>query len=207
MMIEPHELARLAVANKLPEISNPDALPAIRDAMDRITGLRLVGGALTARKPGKPCPTLDPIVAALAAIGAKLAPMRSSAEASAWLDAILLSLSKYTARAARIAAERAQGEPFQYGLGSVDARLHELAQEAEGRDRAALARLRMMARQIERAMTQKALPAPDDTPITVEDIAAMPDHIISMGRTGGFISDEEYQAAMALRDQNPINKK
>lgn len=206
-MIEPHELARLAVANKLPEISSPDALPTIRDAMDRITGLRLVGGALTARKPGKPCPTLDPIVAALAAIGAKLAPMRSSAEAGAWLDAIMLSLSKYTALAARIAAETAATERFPYGLGSVDARLHELAQEAEGRDRAALARLRMLARQIERAMTQKALPAPDDTPITVEDIAAMPDHIISMGRTGGFISDEDYQAAMALRDQNPINKK
>jgi hypothetical protein len=206
-MIEPHELARLAVANKLPEISSPDALPAIRSAMDRITGLRIVGGALSTRKPGSPCPSLDPIIAALSAIGAKLAPLRSSAEASAWLDAIMLSLSKYTARAAQIAAETAATERFPYGLGSVDARLHELAQEAEGRDRAAIARLRMLARQIERAMTQKALPAPDDTPITVEDIAAMPDHIISMGRTGGFISDEEYQAAMALRDQNPINKK
>lgn len=206
-MIEPQELARLAVANKLPEISAPDALPSIKEAMARITGLRLVGGALAARKSGKPCPTLDPILAALSATGAKLAPMRSKGETSAWLDAILISLSKYTARAARIAAETAATERFPYGLGSVDARLHELAQEAEGRDRAALARLRMMARQIERAMTQKALPAPDDTPITVEDIAAMPDHIISMGRTGGFISDEEYQAAMALRDQNPINKK
>ena len=74
-------------------------------------------------------------------------------EASAWLDAIMLSLSKYTARAARIAAETAATERFPYGLGSVDARLHELAQEAEGRDRAAIARLRMLARQIERAVT------------------------------------------------------
>lgn len=199
-MIEPHELARLAVANKLPEISSPDALPAIRSAMDRITGLRIVGGALSTRKPGSPCPSLDPIIAALSAIGAKLAPLRSSAEASAWLDAILLSLSKYTARAARIAAERAQGEPFQYGLGSVDARLHELAQQAEAADRAALARLRMMARQIERAASQKALPPPSDEPMSIEEIAATPDHIISLGRTGGFISDEDYQAAMALRE-------
>lgn len=206
-MIEPHELARLAVANKLPEISSPDALPTIRDAMDRITGLRLVGGALTARKPGKPCPTLDPIVAALAAIGAKLAPMRSSAEAGAWLDAIMLSLSKYTARAARIAAETAATERFPYGLGSVDARLHELAQEAEGRDRAALARLRMMARQIERAASQKALPPPSDEPMSIEEIAATPDAYVELGRKLGYISDEDYQAAMTLRDQNAINKK
>lgn len=207
-MIEPHELARLAVANKLPEISSPDALPAIRDAMDRITGLRIVGGAMAARKPGKPCPTLDPIIAALRAIGAKLAPMRSSAEASAWLDAIMLSLSKYTARAARIAAETAATERFPYGLGSVDARLHELAQQAEAADRAALARLRMMARQIERAMTQKSLPPPDpDRPMPIEEIAATPDEYISLGRKLGYITDEEYQAAMALRDQNPINKK
>lgn len=199
-MIEPQELARLAVANKLPEISAPDALPAIKEAMARITGLRLVGGALAARKSGKPCPTLDPILAALSATGAKLAPMRSKGETSAWLDAILISLSKYTARAARIAAETAATERFPYGLGSVDNRLHELAQAAEATDRAALTRLQMMARQIERAQRQKALPPQSDEPMSIEEIAATPDAYVELGRKLGYISDEDYQAAMALRE-------
>lgn len=200
--MDPRSLAQMAVANKLPEISAPDALPAMKEAIGGIEAREVVSYALRIHAPalGKLHPGVSRLHAALQAIGAKLAPAMSPAQAMAWRDATGLSLAKYSVKAAIYAAETAQGEPFQYGLGSVDGRLHELAKEAMECDRAAVLRLQAMIRQIERAQTQKALPAPEDKPLTVEEIAATPDHIISLGRTGGFISDEDYQAAMALRE-------
>lgn len=192
-------LARMAISNELPEISTPDALPALKEAIDGITGLEKVEALLAAFTGGNTLPALKAIHSPIMSIGARLAPNMSPAQASAWRDAVTLSLSRYTARAARIAAQAAATEPFRYGLGSVDARLHELAKEAMDRDAAALARLRLLVRQIERAMTQKELPPPDDAPMTVEEIAATPDAYVDLGRKLGYISDEEYEAAMALR--------
>lgn len=201
-MIEPRELAQLAAANQLPEISSPDALPAIKEAIRGIEGRERVASALRGHNPATKAnhPAIDRLNAALQAIGAKLAPGMSPAQAMAWRDATALSLARYTARAAIYAAETAQGEPFQYGLGSVDARLHQLAQKAADRDAGALARLRAFARRIERATTQRSLPAPSDEPMTVEEIARTPDAYVNLGRKLGYISDEAYQAALALRE-------
>ena len=203
-MTDARELARLAIANRLPEISAPDALPALKDAIAVIEGRERVADALRAHSDN-PALKMEhagivKLSAALKATGAKLQPGMSQAQSSAWVDGIRLSLARYPMSAAIYAAQMAQGEPFQYGLGSVDARLHELAKEAADRDAAALARLRMMIRQIERAQTQKALPPPEDRPMTVEEIAATPDAYVELGRKLGYISDEDYEAAMALRE-------
>lgn len=208
--MDARELAQLAVTNRLPEISAPDALPALKEAIAGIEARERVSDALRAHSDNpalkKEHAGIVRLSSALKAIGAKLSPGMSPAQSSAWVDGVRLSLARYTVGASIYAAEKAQGEPFQYGLGSVDARLHELAKEAMDRDAAAMSRLRLMIRQIERAQTQKALPAPDDKPMTVEEIAETPDHLVSLGRKLGFITDEEYQAAMALRDEKSIKK-
>ncbi|WP_375188453.1 hypothetical protein [Sphingobium yanoikuyae] len=201
----PRELAVMAATNSLPDIADADHLPAIMEAATNIERAERVSEALAhdqGWKAGEPThPMLKGLHAALRAIGAKLRPEMSGPQASAWVDSIALSLSKYSAKSARLAAERAQGEPFPYGLGSVDARLHELAQQIEDRNRAALTRLRTLKRKIEKQA--KALPSPEakpERPMTVEELAATPDHILSLGKKLGFISDEEMAAVEKLRE-------
>lgn len=88
---------------------------------------------------------------ALRPIGAKLAPTMAPAVASAWRDAVLMSLAKWPANVAVAAAKAGVHEAFEYGLGDVDARLHKLAAELDARHRRALWRLQQMMREIERA--------------------------------------------------------
>ena len=204
--MEPFQLVELAQANKLPQDGSADAIPAIQEAIQSITRLAAMAPLVEALAAGQKPTALSPVIAALNATGARLAPQMSPAQTSAWRDGVLMSLRNYTVRAARIAAQKAQAEPFKYGLGSVDARLHELAQEVMDIDRAALLRLRAFGRAIRRAQEQKSLPAPEERDMTVEEIAATPDAYVQLGRKLGYISDEDYQAAMALRAETDQEK-
>jgi hypothetical protein len=89
---------------------------------------------------------------ALRPIGAKLDPKMSAAQASAWRDAVMMSMMKWPAKVAIAAARAAIMESYQYGIGDVDAKLHELAAPIEARQRLALRRLHQMRGEIERAM-------------------------------------------------------
>lgn len=107
---------------------------------------------------------------ALRPIGAKLAPTMSPAQASAWRDAVMMSMMRWPAMVAIKAAKAAVMHPFPYGIGDVDAKLHELAAPIESRQRLALVRLRMMRDEIERAMNPQ--PKLEEAPHvwTVEEI-------------------------------------
>lgn len=206
--MEMRDFAAMAALNTLPEIVDDQYVPAIIDAARAIVNAEKLGEVIAydeGWKEGKPTHRhLIGISAALRTIGAKLQPGMSGAQASAWVDAIVLSLARYPAKTARLAIERAAGEPFPFGIGSVDAKLHELAAAIEERNRAARLRLENLHRKIERAQRQKALPAPkqEDRPLTIEEIAKTPHEWVELGRKLGHITEEEYQAAMALREKD-----
>lgn len=109
---------------------------------------------------------------ALRPIGAKLAPRMSAAQASAWRDAIVMSLMKWPARVAIAAAKAGVMERYQYGLDDVDAKLHELAAEIDEKQKRALWRLQRLLAAIEQAMNPPA-PMIEEQPHfwTAEDIA------------------------------------
>lgn len=135
-------------------------------------------------------------------VGAKLAPGMSENQAEAWLDALVMSLQGYSLTTIVQVGKRATEEPFPYGINSVDARLHEIAKEIEERNKKAITWLKMYLRDLEKAQKQKLLASPEDKPLTIEEIAALPPHLYSMGVTGGFISEEEQAAVKALREQH-----
>lgn len=140
---------------------------------------------------------LNMVVSALAPIGAKLNPGMSPEKASAWCDAIAVSLSKYPARVAIHAAKEGQTEPFRY-IGDVDARLHEIAQDAMDRNAVALIRLRAFRDDIERA-NQPKLPMSEVPPLTIDEISRVPDAYIRMGLSLGEITQEQVEEAEKLK--------
>jgi hypothetical protein len=87
---------------------------------------------------------------ALRPIGCKLDPRMAPAQAGAWRDSVMMSLSKWPARIAIAAAKAGIHETFQYGIGDVDARLHELAAKIDAKQQLALHRLRLLAAEFDR---------------------------------------------------------
>ncbi len=138
---------------------------------------------------------------ALRPIGAKLAPGMTQNQADAWLDALVMSLQAYPLATIVKVGRRAVEEPFPYGINSVDAKLHEIAKEIEERNQTAIRWLKLYLKDLERAQKQKLIAAPEDKPLTIEELEAMPDHLYRMGVAGGFISEEEQAAVMDLRNQ------
>lgn len=104
---------------------------------------------------------------ALRLIGAKVKPDMGGDAAVMWVDALVVSLSKWPASVVKSATQAAVTEPFEF-LNKVDGRLHELCAEHEERARTALLRLRRMHDEIERAANppQPQIAAPEEEPWT-----------------------------------------
>lgn len=198
--MEIREIAKLALQGPIPIGQN---LPA--DSVRRaIEGFELPQSlkAQIASENGSEGKIMGKARDALRPIGAKLAPAMSQNQADAWLDALVMSLQGYPLATIVQIGRRAVQEPFPYGINSVDAKLHEIAKEIEGRQKKAVLWLRLYLRDLERTQRQKLIAAPEDKPLTIEEIAALPPHLYSMGVTGGFISEEEQAAVKALREQH-----
>jgi len=140
------------------------------------------------------------VCTALRPTGAKLAPHLSAAQAEAWIDGVLLSLSKWPPRVAAAAARAAVHEPFRF-IGDVDARLHELAANIDRKHRNALHRLRRLAEEMERAANPPpALPPPE--PIlfwTLEEARTLNPALLAIGLRQGFILRDVHDRVIEER--------
>jgi hypothetical protein len=148
--------------------------------------------------PKKRSRAAEAVRTALRPTGAKLAPHLSPAQASAWVDAVLLSLAKWPPAVALAAARAAVHEPFRF-IGDVDAKLHELAAAVDERHRLALFRLRKMREEIERAANppQPQITAPEEAAITNEEIRSWLPGTRLLGITMGFISRAQVEQVEA----------
>ena len=88
----------------------------------------------------------------LSAIGAKLAPGMQPKAASAWIDALCMSLGKWPPSVAIEAAKQARHEPIPHGINGVDEVLHRLAAEYDSRQRQTITILQTLHREILNAM-------------------------------------------------------
>lgn len=140
------------------------------------------------------------VCTALRPTGAKLAPHLSSAQAEAWIDGVLLSLSKWPPRVAAAAARAAVHEPFRF-IGDVDARLHELAANIDRKHRNALFRLRRLAEEMERAANPPpALPPPEEIqPWTLVEARTLNPSLLAIGLRQGFILREVHDRVIEER--------
>lgn len=140
------------------------------------------------------------VCTALRPTGAKLAPHLSSAQAEAWIDAVLLSLSKWPPRVAAGAARAAVHEPFRF-IGDVDARLHELAANIDRKHRNALHRLHRIAEEMERAANPPpTLPPPEEiVPWTLEEARTLVPVMLDIGCRQGFIEQHIHDRVIEER--------
>lgn len=99
----------------------------------------------------KSSPIIDELREYLSAIGAKLAPSMSPAVASAWIDALCVSLGKWPSSVALAAAKRARHEPIPHGINGVDEVLHKIAAPLDEKLKATIAMLETLKWEIARA--------------------------------------------------------
>ena len=140
---------------------------------------------------------------ALGPIGAKLAPSMTADQASAWADAVADSLSKWPPRVALAAIKAGIKEPYEFGIKSVDAKLHKLAAEIHDKHRAAIFRLRMMRDEIRRAGdATKRLEHKSDPPepIKIDEVIAVfrapgGESFVRMGLASGYLDHDIVEAA------------
>jgi hypothetical protein len=140
------------------------------------------------------------VCTALRPTGAKLAPHLSSAQAEAWIDGVLLSLSKWPPRVAEAAARAAVHEPFRF-IGDVDARLHELAANIDRKHRNALHRLRRLAEEMERAANPPpALPPSEEiNPWPLDEARRLNPSLLAIGLRQGFIERHVHDRVIEER--------
>jgi hypothetical protein len=198
------ELARIA---QQPSWSLRDCLgqAAAADVAEAIAGYEASLEPLGAADPHLADPRKRSVAAravctALAPTGAKLAPHLSPAQAEAWIDGVLLSLSKWPPRVAATAARAAVHEPFRF-IGDVDARLHELAANIDRKHRNALFRLRRLAEEMERAANPPAaLPPPEEIlPWPIEEARRLNPGLLAIGLRQGFIERQVHDRVIEER--------
>lgn len=127
----------------------------VASAIDRLKDRRR--SMIATEADFKSSPAINELRAHLSAIGAKLAPTMDKTVASAWIDALCISLSKWPASVALGAAKRARHEPIRHGINGADEVLHRIAAELDARQGAALSLLVSMRREIERSMNQRPM--------------------------------------------------
>jgi hypothetical protein len=152
-------------------------------------------------EPRKRSDAARAVCTALRPTGAKLAPHLSPAQADAWIDGVLLSLSKWPPRVAAAAARAAVHEPFRF-IGDVDAKLHELAATIDRKHRNALFRLRRLAEEIERAANPPPrLEAPEEEtqPWPIEEARRLNPSLLAIGLRQGFIAEDVHDRVIAER--------
>lgn len=198
------ELARTALQ---PSWSLRDCMAgaAAADVAEAIAGCEAGLEPLSAADPCLADPRKRSVAAravctALRPIGAKLAPHLSSAQAEAWIDGVLLSLSKWPPRVAAAAARAAVHEPFRF-IGDVDARLHELAAGIDRRHRNALHRLRRLAEEMERAANPPPSLAPPEPilPWPIEEARRLNPSLLAIGLRQGFIERQVHDRVVEER--------
>jgi hypothetical protein len=198
------ELARTALQ---PSWSLRDCLgqAAAADVSEAIAGYEASLEPLSAADPCLADPRRRSVAAravctALAPTGAKLAPHLSPAQAEAWIDGVLLSLSKWPPRVAAAAARAAVHEPFRF-IGDVDARLHELAAGIDRKHRNALFRLRRLAEEMERAANPAPTLAPPEEPEPwpIEEARRLNPSLLAIGLRQGFVARDVHDRVIAER--------
>jgi hypothetical protein len=198
------ELARIALQ---PSWSLRDCMAeaAAADVAEAIAGYEASLAPLSASDPCLGDPRKRSVAAravctALRPTGAKLAPHLSPAQAEAWIDGVLLSLSKWPARVAAGAARAAVHEPFRF-IGDVDARLHELAAGIDRRHRNALFRLRRLAEEMERAANPPPALAPPEQaePWPIEEARRLNPSLLAIGLRQGFVGREVHDRVIEER--------
>lgn len=129
-------------------------------------------------------------------IGGKVAPEIGAEAAKVWRASIVLALSDLPSRVAVHATAKAIHRPYNF-LNQVEFAIREIADEAMGKQKQALHRLKRWLAEIERArIPQPQLEAPaDDAPMPVEEIRALTPDLRRMAIGKGWLTQEQIDAA------------
>lgn len=127
-----------------------------------------------------------------------------------WLTAVAMALSDFPWWVITAAVPAAIRVPMRF-LNEVDGVVREKCEEVMARHRVALIRLRALEREIADAAKPKLPPAPPPPPIGPDEYRAMARSdlgrtLLRMGLGGGHISQEDFDAAMALPEEEKIDE-
>jgi len=153
---------------------------------------------MSLRDPTKPGKLTTALGDALAMIATKINPTMSVEQSDAWIKIVVSALSDLPGRVAKEAAEAALRRSTRF-FGEVDGVVREEAEKILAWRRTALARLRAMRAEIERAASPPpALPAPEPLgPMSAEEIRRLTPALRSLGLSAGWITQDEIDAALA----------
>lgn len=146
---------------------------------------------------------------ALRPIGMKLNPTMSPEQVGGWLAAMIASLSDLPARVVIRGANDALHVPIRF-FPEVEGVIRDKAQPHAQRYRVAIMRLERLMREIAEAAKPKLPPPPDPEPPGPEELAAMARSeigrsLLSMGKTSGWITQEQFDAAMSRPDVEEVD--
>ncbi|WP_380873618.1 hypothetical protein [Sphingomonas sp. DBB INV C78] len=164
-------------------------------------------GAIATDADGRPQfgPQMTAVRTWLKPLGMKIAPSMSPEQCAAWLTAVAMALSDFPARVIVKAAQAAIHIPMSF-LNEVDGHVRKEAEAQMQRHATALARLKRMHAEIERAAEPKLPPSAGwengEAPrLTPEEIRRTPMWVLKLGIAAGDITQEEVDAAKAVEDQ------
>lgn len=152
-------------------------------------------------------PATAELANALRPIGIKLNPTMAPEQAGAWLSALIASLSDLPARPVIRGAMEAIHVPIRF-FPEVEGVIRDKAQPLIRRYHAAIRRLYRLMQDIEDAARPQApvltAPQPALREFTADELAAMARtgngrQILLLGMAGGWITNEQFEAAMAAR--------
>jgi hypothetical protein len=193
------EATRLALGD---EWSLADAVAAV-DAVGVAAALAGYEGGLVALAEAEP--KLDGDGAAcvrtwLKPIGMKIAPSMGADVAADWLTAVMMALSDFPARVVAQAARTAIRVPMAY-LNEVDGHVRAEAERIMSRHRRAIARLKAMREEIQRAacppVPQIAAPEDGATALSAAELRALTPELRRMGLAKGWVTQADLDAADA----------
>lgn len=147
---------------------------------------------------------------ALKLIGMKIDPRMDEEQAMTWLTAMAMALSDFPWWVITAAVPDAIRVPMRF-LNEVDGVVREKAEAVMARHRVALIRLRALEREIADAAKPKLPPAPPPPPIGPDEYRAMARSdmgrtLLRMGLGAGYISQEDFDAAMSLPEEEKIDE-
>lgn len=154
-------------------------------------------------------PATDKLAEALRPIGGKINPTMSPEQVGLWLSAMVASLSDLPARVAIKATRDALHVPIRF-FPEVEGVIREKAKPHAARYQVAIMRLERLMREIAEAAKPKLPPPPEPPPPGPEEWAAMARTeigrtLLSMGKGCGWITEEQFDAAMSSRDVEEVS--
>ena len=178
-----------------------ESAPAVEAALNRLSVMNIPACEVepNGQLEGKRGPRTHKLIRALAAIGAKIAPTMAEEQMQAWMAAMVRALSDLPFAFAQKGAEAAIHTPMRF-LNEVEGIVRDRAEDERRRHSVATRRLQNFLREITGDGPPRIAP-PEPREMTQEQINATPKPLLEAGLNAGYITQEQFDVAMAKGEQ------